>query len=104
MQLSYELRPRRKFGLALITGMVSNLFVRNTVADAVTVKAQDGVYRPITVAGTAGMRLRFRPDKHWSASLAGTFQRSLQSITRPEVGIQALPQNMGVYFSVDRHF
>ena len=104
VQLSYELRPRRKFGLALITGMVSNLFVRNTVADAVTVKAQDGVYRPITVAGTAGMRLRFRPDKHWSASLAGTFQRSLQSITRPEVGIQALPQNMGVYFSVDRHF
>ncbi|MBO0937231.1 hypothetical protein J2I47_11790 [Fibrella sp. HMF5335] len=104
VQLSYELRPRRKFGLALITGMVSNLFVRNTVADAVTVKAQDGVYRPLTVAGTAGMRLRFRPSKQWSASLAGTFQHSLQSITRPEVGIQALPQNMGVSFSVDKHF
>jgi hypothetical protein len=104
VQLSYELRPRRKFGLALLTGMVSNLFVRNTVADAVTVKAQDGVYRPLTVAGTAGMRLRFRPDKHWSASLAGTFQQSLQSITRPEVGVQASPQNMGVCFSIDRHF
>ncbi len=104
VQLSYELRPRRKFGLAFITGMVSNLFVRNTVADAVTVKAQDGVYRPLTVAGTAGMRLRFRPDKHWSASLAGMFQQSLQSITRPEVGVQASPRNMGVCFSVDRHF
>ncbi|MBO0932372.1 hypothetical protein [Fibrella aquatilis] len=104
VQLSYELRPRRKFGLAFLTGMVSNLFVRNTVADAITVKTQDGVYRPITVAGTAGMRLRFRPDKHWSASLAGTFQQSLHSITKPEVGVQALPQNMGVCFSVDRHF
>lgn len=104
VQLSYELRPRRKFGLALITGMVANLFVRNTVAEAVTVKAQDGVYRPFTVAGTAGMRLRFRPDKHWSTSLAGTLQQSLQSITRPEVGIQSLPQNIGVCFSVDRHF
>ena len=103
VQLSYELRPRRKFGLAFLTGMVSNLFVRNTI-DAATIKQQDGVYRPLTMAGTAGMRLRFRPDKHWSASLAGTFQQSLYSITRPDVGVQSVPQNVGVSFSVDRHF
>ncbi|XWW48048.1 hypothetical protein JYG30_11655 [Fibrella sp. USSR17] len=104
LQVGYELRPRRKFGLALLTGMVSNWFVRNTVADAITVKAGDGVYRPVTLAGTAGMRLRYRPDHIWSASVAGTFQQSLQSLTRSDVSLQAQPQQVGLSFSVDRHF
>jgi len=104
VQVGYELRPRRKLGLALLTGMVSNWFVRNTVADAITVKAGDGVYRPVTLAGTAGMRLRYRPDHIWSASVAGTFQQSLQSLTRSDVNLQAQPQQVGLSFSVDRHF
>ncbi|HEX9955634.1 MAG TPA: hypothetical protein VGA96_00215 [Fibrella sp.] len=104
VQVGYELRPRRKLGFALLTGMVSNWFVRNTVAESITVKASDGVYRPVTLAGTAGMRLRYRPDNHWSASVAGTFQQSLQSLTRAEVSLQAQPQQVGLSFTVDRHF
>lgn len=104
VQVGYELRPRRKFGLALLTGLVSNWFVRNTVAESITVKASDGVYRPVTLAGTAGMRLRYRPDNSWSASVAGTFQQSLQSLTRTDVSLQALPQQVGLSVSVDRHF
>jgi hypothetical protein len=104
VQVGYELRPRRKFGLALLTGMVSNWFVRNTVAESITINAGDGVYRPVTLAGTAGMRLRYRSDSHWSASVAGTFQQSLQSLTRTDVNLQAQPQQVGLSFSVDRHF
>lgn len=103
-QVSYEFRPRRKFGLSLLTGLVSNWFVRNTVAETVTVRSGDGIYRPVTVAGTAGLRVRYRPDRHWSASLAGTFQQNLQSLTLNDVNLQALPQQVGVSFSVDRHF
>ena len=104
VQVGYEFRPRRKLGLALLTGMVSNWFVRNTVADTYTVRPGNGIYRPVTLAGTAGMRLRFRPDKHWSASVAGGFQQSFQSLTKADVGMQATPQQMGLSFSVDRHF
>lgn len=104
VQVGYELRPRRKFGLALLTGLVSNWFVKNTVAESVTVKSGGGVYRPVTLAGTAGMRLRYRPDANWSASMAGTFQQSLQSLTLTDVSLQATPQQVGLSFSVDRHF
>ena len=104
VQVGYELRPRRKFGLSLLTGLVSNWFVRNTVAETITVKPGDGVYRPVTMAGTAGMRLRYRPDANWSASVAGTFQHSLQSLTKSDVGLQVNPQQIGLSFSVDRHF
>lgn len=103
-QVSYEFRPRRKFGLALLTGLVSNWFVRNTINQTVEVKAADGVYRPVTMAGTAGVRLRYRPDAHWSASMAGSFQQNLQSLTLNDVNLQALPQQVGLSFSVDRHF
>lgn len=104
VQVGYELRPRRKFGLALLTGMVSNWFVRNTIAESITIKANDGIYRPVTLAGTAGMRLRYRPDNYWSASVAGTFQQSLQSLTQTDISLQAQPQQIGLSFSVDRHF
>lgn len=104
VQVGYELRPRHKFGLVLLTGLVSNWFVRNTVAETITVKPGDGVYRPVTMAGTAGMRLRYRPDNSWSASVAGTFQHSLQSLTKSDVGLQVNPQQIGLSFSVDRHF
>ncbi|MEZ0540450.1 hypothetical protein [Fibrella arboris] len=104
VQVGYELRPRRKFGLALLTGMVSNWFVKNTVAETITIKPGDGVYRPVTLAGTAGMRLRYRPDNLWSASVAGMYQQSLQSLTTNDVSVQAQPQQVGLSFSVDRHF
>ncbi len=104
VQVGYELRPRRKLGLALLTGVVSNWFVRNTVADTRILDANAGVYRPVTVAGSAGMRLRYRPGKNWSASVAGTFQQSLQSLTQTEVGFRATPQQLGLSFCVDRHF
>ncbi|RYF45453.1 MAG: hypothetical protein EOO39_51235 [Cytophagaceae bacterium] len=84
--------------------MHDNWFVRNTVAEAVTIKTGDGVYRPVTLAGTAGMRLRYRPDHYWSASVAGTFQQSLQSLTHTDVSLQANIQQVGLSFSVDRHF
>ncbi|MEZ0485742.1 hypothetical protein [Fibrella aquatica] len=104
VQVGYELRPRRKLGLALLTGMVSNWFVKNTVAESITVKAGDGVYRPVTLAGTAGMRLRYRPDSYWSASAVGTFQQNMHSLTRSDVSLQSIPQQVGLSFSVDRHF
>jgi hypothetical protein len=103
-QVSYEFRPRRKFGLAFLTGLVSNWFVKNTISESVTVKASDGIYRPVTMAGTAGVRLRYRTSRQWSASLAGTFQQNLQSLTQNDVSFQVLPQQMGLIFSVDKHF
>ncbi|MEZ0608668.1 hypothetical protein ACAW74_09140 [Fibrella sp. WM1] len=103
-QVSYEFRPRRKFGLALLTGLVSNWFVRNTVNQTIDVKSGDGIYRPVTMAGTAGVRVRYRPDRHWSASMAGMYQQHLQSLTLNDVNLQALPQQVGLSFSVDRHF
>ncbi|CCG98621.1 hypothetical protein FAES_0610 [Fibrella aestuarina BUZ 2] len=103
-QVSYEFRPRRKFGLALLTGLVSNWFVRNTVNQTIDVKPGDGIYRPVTMAGTAGVRVRYRPDRHWSASMAGMYQQHLQSLTLNDVNLQALPQQVGLSFSVDRHF
>lgn len=103
-QVSYEFRPRRKFGLALLTGLVSNWFVRNTVNQTIDVKPGDGIYRPVTMAGTAGVRVRYRPDRHWSASMAGMYQQNLQSLTLNDVNLQALPQQVGLSFSVDRHF
>lgn len=104
VQVGYQLRPRRKIGIALLGGLLANWFVRNNVDTDIVVKANDGLYRPLTVAGTAGARLRYASSPRWSASLAGVYQQSLQSGTHADAALETHPQTVGMSFSVDYHF
>ncbi len=104
VQLEYQLRPRKRLNLALLGGLLTNIFVRNTVGDALTLTAKDGVYRPIFWAATVGARFRYRPSRRWSASLAGLYQPSLGAGTRPESLVQSHPTSVGMRFGVDYHF
>ena len=83
VQVGFQLRPRKRLSLALLGGLLSNIFVRNTVGDNVVITTRDGVYRPVSWAATLGARFRYRPSKQWSASLAGVYQPSLGLGTRP---------------------
>jgi hypothetical protein len=104
VQVGYQLRPRKRLSLALLGGLLTNVFVRNTVDDDLVVTTKDGVYRPVSWAAIMGARFRYRPSRQWSASLAGTYQPSLGLGTRPGSEVLSRPTSTGVSFGVDYHF
>lgn len=104
MQVGYQLRPRKRLNLSLLGGFLTNLFVRNTVGSEVVVTARDGVYRPVSWAATMGVRVRYRPTKRWSASLAGVYQPSLGVGTRADAHVLSRPTTSGISFGLDYHF
>lgn len=104
VQVGYQLRPRKRLGLALLGGFLSNIFVRNTVSNDLVITAKNGVYRPVSWAATVGARFRYRPSRQWSASLAGVYQPALGPGTRPESIVQTHPTSTGMSFGIDYHF
>lgn len=104
VQIGYQVLPRKRLGISLLGGLLTNWFVRNKVADDLTITTQDGVYRPVTFSATTGLRLRYRSTQHWSASLAGMYQHALQNGTHSSVGVQIHPKTIGVSMGVDYHF
>lgn len=104
VQVGYQLRPKKVLGISLLGGVLANWFIRNDVGESVSVKAGDGFYKPVTLSGAAGMRLRYRPGRRWSASMAGVYQRALQSVTQPTTELQTRPQTVGMNFGVNYHF
>jgi len=104
VQVGYQLRPRKKLSMAVIGGLLTNIFVKNTVGDALVVTNKDGVYRPVSLAATMGARLRYRPTRQWSASVAGMYQPALESSTKSDAQVQGRPTSTGMSFGVDYHF
>ncbi|WP_338873984.1 hypothetical protein WBJ53_31975 [Spirosoma sp. SC4-14] len=104
VQLGYQFRPRKRLGMAILGGFLTNIFVRNTVGDDLVVTGKDGVYRPVSLAASMGARFRYRPSHRWSASLAGMYQPSLGFGTRPESQVQTTPTSAGMSFGLDYHF
>ena len=104
VQVGYQLRPRKRLGLAVLGGLLTNIFVRNTVGNNLVVTAKDGVYRPVSLAATMGARVRYRSSGRWSASLAGLYQPSLESGTHADSQVQVHPTSTGMSFGVDYHF
>jgi hypothetical protein len=104
VQVGYQLRPRKRLSLALLGGLITNIFVKNTVADEVVVTSKDGVYRPLSWSATLGARFRYRPSQQWSASLAGLYQPSLGLGTQTDSQVQTHPTAAGMSFGVDYHF
>lgn len=104
VQVGYQLRPRKRFGLALLGGLLTNIFVKNTVADEVVITAKDGVYRPLSFAALMGARLRYRPSQQWSASVAGVYQSTLGLGSQTDSQVQIHPTAAGMSFGVDYHF
>lgn len=104
VQVGYQLRPRKRLGLALLGGFLSNIFVRNSVGNNLVISPKDGVYRSVSWAANVGARFRYRPSRQWSASLAGVYQPSLGLSTRPESLVQARPTSTGMSFGIDYHF
>ena len=104
VQIGYQLRPRKRLSLALLGGIITNIFVRNTVSNEVVVTAKDGIYRPVSLAATVGARFRYQPTGQWSASLAGSYQPSLGAVTQASSQVQSHPTTAGMTFGVDYHF
>ena len=104
VQIGYQLRPRKRLSMALLGGILTNIFVKNTVGNDVVVTAKDGVYRPVSLAATMGARFRYRSTGKWSASLAGLYQPSLEFGTQTESQVQTRPTSTGMSFGVDYHF
>lgn len=104
VQVGYQLRPRKKVSLAVLGGFLTNIFVRNTVGSDVVVTAKDGIYKPVSLAATMGARLRYRPSGRWSASMAGLYQPSLNSVTETDSQVQSRPTSTGMSLGLDYHF
>lgn len=104
VQVGYQLRPQKRLGFTVLGGFLTNLFVRNTVNNQLNVTNSDGVYRPVTLSASTGLRLRYRPTRRWSASMAGLFQQAIQRGTRVGADLITRPQTMGVSVGLDYHF
>ncbi len=104
VQLGYQIRPRKRLGFTVLGGLLTNLFVRNTVNNQLSITNTDMVYRPITLSASTGLRFRYRPTRRWSASMAGIFQQALQRGTRVGADLTTRPQTMGVSVGLDYHF
>jgi hypothetical protein len=104
IQVGYQLRPRKRLGLALLGGFLTNIFLRNTVENQLVIKPEDGVYQPVTLAAAMGARFQYRSSQRWSASLAGMYQPTLGSATKSSSSIQSRPTTTGMSFGVDYHF
>ncbi|WP_460996105.1 hypothetical protein [Spirosoma harenae] len=104
VQVGYQLRPKKRLSLALLGGLITNIFIRNTVENEVVITAKDGVYRPLSFAAAMGARFRYRPTRQWSASFAGMYQPSLGLGTQSDSQIQTQPTTTGMSFGVDYHF
>ncbi len=104
VQLGYQLRPRKRLGIAMLGGLLTNWFVKNRVDESVTISSGDGVYRPVTLSATTGLRFRYRPTQRWSASFAGMYQHALQNATKATVDVRTRPQTIGMSMGVDYHF
>ena len=104
VQVGYQLRPRKRLSLAVLGGILTNIFVRNTVGNELVVTNRDGIYRPVSLGATVGARLRYRPSRQWSASLAGIYQPSLGFGTQPDSQVQTRPTSAGMSVGVDYHF
>ncbi len=104
VQLGYQIRPRKRLGFTVLGGLLTNLFVRNTVNDQLSITNSDMVYRPVTMSASTGLRFRYRPTRRWSASMAGIFQQALQKGTRAGTDLTTRPKTMGVSIGLDYHF
>jgi hypothetical protein len=104
IQVGYQLRPRKRLGLALLGGFLTNIFLRNTVDNQLVIKPEDGIYQPVTLAAAMGARFQYRSSQRWSASLAGMYQPTLGLATKSGSGVQSSPTTTGMSFGVDYHF
>ncbi|NEU65285.1 outer membrane beta-barrel protein [Spirosoma agri] len=104
LQLGYQIRPRKRLSMAVLGGLLTNIFVRNTIGDDLVVTGKDGVYRPVSWAATMGARFRYRPSRRWSASLAGMYQPTLGETTQPTSQVHSSPTSTGMSFGLDYHF
>lgn len=101
IQTGYALiKPKRKFSLWLLGGLINNIFLKNTFQtgqdNTVTVTGNDSPYRRLSFSATTGMRLQYKINKRWTTLLSGNYQRSVGSTTRAGAVFQARPQLMGV--------
>jgi len=104
VQVGYELRPRKRLTLAILGGLITNIFVKNSVDDALTIKAGDGVYQPVALVASMGARFRYRSSERWSASLAGMYQPAITPGTRPDSPVQTQPTTTGLLVGIDYRF
>ena len=103
-QVGYQFRPRKRLGIAALGGLIANLFVKNAVENGPVIRATNAVYRPVSIAGLGGLRLRYRASGRWSVSMAGLYQYSLSSITQSSALLSVQPQNVSISGSLDYHF
>lgn len=94
------IKPKRKFSLWLLGGIINNIFLKNSFQtgqdNMVTVRGNDSPYRRLSFAATTGMRLQYKVNKRWTTLLSGNYQRSVGSTTRANAAFQSRPQLMGV--------
>ncbi|GAB3933464.1 outer membrane beta-barrel protein [Larkinella terrae] len=104
VQLGYHILPDRKISYSILGGLMANLFLKNTINGTLEVNPEDQIYRPMSMAGTAGLRVNYHPTHHWSGSLTGSYQQALQDGTESNAQLNVRPQAIGVGFGLNYHF
>ena len=104
MQAGYHIQPDRKVSYAVLGGLLANVFLQNTIDGSLDVKPSDQVYRPLLLAGTAGLRVSYQATAHWFGSLTGSYQQALQSGTHSNAQLTTHPQAVGVGLGLNYRF
>ncbi|GAB3269405.1 hypothetical protein GCM10027347_39600 [Larkinella harenae] len=104
VNVGYHILPQRKISYSVLGGVMANVFLKNTISGSLEINPEDQVYRPTSLAGTAGLRVNYHPTHHWSGSLTGSYQQALQNGTQSDAVLQVRPQAIGVGFGLNYHF
>lgn len=104
LQVNYEFRPNKRLNLALLTGWITNLFIKNTVDKEVIVRGDAGAYQPVFWSASLGTRIRIRPTTRWSASLAALYQPTIGQTTKPFSLLNGQFSTTGLRFSTEYNF
>jgi hypothetical protein len=104
VQIGYHILPERRISYSVLGGLMANVFLKNTINGSLEINPSDQIYRQMSVAGSAGLRVNYHPTHHWSGSLTGSYQQSLQSGTDSNAQLQVHPQAIGVGFGLNYHF
>jgi len=100
LQAGYALvKPKKKFSVWLLGGLVNNIFLRNSFKsgqERTVVLNGNNPYQRLSFSASSGLRFQYKMNKHWTSQLTGTYQLALGNATKQTAAFEAYPQLLGL--------
>lgn len=111
MQVGYEIGITQKFGLNILAGVSTDIFLQNSiftdnglVRSKNTISNDNKIYKPVNFSGLGGLRASYLISKHWQANIGTSYQRALFSGMGSSVDLNMQLQMFGINYGFNYRF